>query len=245
MNNVLNGLSNFSNIMDDETDFGKAILYWTQEIEGIKAGYAQMLNGTNPIYHQQKAELEKNYQRKLDRLEKLKAERIAFTQKEKIRKVELLKNECERHKKEIPKLLEKSIRQQVEQLKREFPDVFAHFANRGIPFVQEFIQNDNTSVFKVDLSKPQLSVREMKVDMERMDTTKLPVDVRKGEWIVNGVPIRIGDTVNVTIGKMKPFLAKVSTIEATVIELAVPDCVDPLRFSLDGFQMKLVMISKV
>ena len=229
-----------------ETAHGQAIWYWIEELEKLKKGYASLLRNENPVYQEQLKALEENHAKKVAVLEKWRQDKLAFIHNENDKKIELLRSECERHKKDIPKLLERSIRQQFEQLQQEFPDVFKHLSGKGIPFVDAFAQQEATRVFMVELNKQHLSSRDIRADFDQLENERSLVAIESGKLRVGGYTFfDVGSVVKVGVGSMSEFTATIVEIGVDSVVFAQDGAAAPLRVSLEALQMKMVTVSKV
>ena len=231
----------------DSTDtvHGKAVRYWIDELEDLKAGYVSLLRNENPVYKEQLKALEENHAKKIAVLQKWREDKLAFIKSESEKKIELLKSECERHKKDIPKLLERSIRQQFEQLQQEFPDVFKHLTGKGIPFIDTFGQQEATRVFMVELNKQHLGSREIRADFEQLETERNQISVENGKLVLSGNGfLDVGDSVSVTIGQFQTFTAVISDIGSDYVEFMKDGSTGPVRVCVEALQLSVVGLRK-
>ena len=228
-----------------ETEHGKAILYWIEELEKVKQGYASLLRHENPVYEKQIQALEENHRKKIEVLEKWRNDKLAFIENEKQKKIELLRNECERHRKDIPRLLERSIREQFDQLQREFPNVFIHLTEKGIPFIDAFAHNMSTQVCTIYLNKTHLEPKDVRADFHKVEAERVSATIDDGQLkLANGGILDVGSVCEMSIGAMKPFKVTVSEIGSNYLEFLGEGRSYPMRVTLEAIQMNIVTLTK-
>jgi hypothetical protein len=227
-----------------ELDHAEQIEYWEEKLEELKSGYEKMFSGTNEVYETQLEELCAVTNQKMQGLQKWREDKLASIHNEKEKKVSLLQTECERHKADIPKLLQRSIRQQFDQLQREFPDVFSHFLNEEIPFVQEFAQQRFSRVLTVDLDHPLLSQQEIGRDFEKASHPTFTYSVRGNELVSSIGTIRSGDSVVLRFGRMHPIIAEIEDIDSESVNVRPKGGAKSIAIALQALEMNIVTITR-
>jgi hypothetical protein len=227
--------------MDDEQ--AEQIVFWEEKLEELKTGYDRVLSHRNPIYEKQLAELERVTDRKRATLNKWRADKLASIHNEKAKKVALLQSECERHKRDIPKLLERSIRQQFSQLQKEFGGVFDCFLDRNIPFIEEFAHHRFSRVCTLTPNRQFCSSEEVKQDFERVGDVGVVCDVRPGEIVAGFKVYRPGDNIVVTFGQMRPIEATITSVEGNLVVFLPKNGANVVRVSVEAIELGVVTIS--
>jgi hypothetical protein len=226
-----------------EDDQAEQILYWQQKLDELKSGYEKMFFRKNPVYAQQLDELTNVHDKRVAALEKWRSDKIATIQNEKEKKIALLQSECDRHRKGIPKLLQKSIQQQFDQLSREFSGVFEYFMQEDIPFVQEFARHNFSKVFTVDCSRPLLDSGQIKRDLDKIARSKPAITVRGGEIVTGGAIFRVGNDVVLKFGRLKPIPVTISEVQPDALEFMPKTGSKPIRIGIQSFEARVVAIS--
>jgi hypothetical protein len=227
--------------MDD--DEAEQIVYWEEKLEELKTGYDRVLSHRNPIYEKQLAELERVTEQKRATLNKWRADKLASIHNEKVKKVALLQSECERHKRDIPKLLERSIRQQFSQLQKEFACVFDCFLDRDIPFIEEFAHHRFSRVCTLTSNRQFCSSQEVRQDFERIGDVGAACEVRPGEIVARVRVYRPGDNIVVAFGQMRPIDATITSIDGSVIVFLPKNAATVVRIPVEAIELGVVTIS--
>jgi hypothetical protein len=229
--------------LPSDADESAQIAFWEEKLEQLKIGYEKLLSHRNPLYEEQLEQLQAVTDQKRSTLAKWRTDKIASIKNEKEKKVLLLQSECSRHKDEIPKWLERSIRQQFAQLQKEFPDVFDLFLDDRIPFIQSFSRDRSARTFTVSCDDPLLSPQEVRKDLERMSHPRPRWAIAGQELIGHNRTFKIGDLALLTFGSLKPIRATLQSLDAGVIAFMPIGSQHEIRFSIDAIESRVVKIT--
>jgi hypothetical protein len=224
-------------------DEAEQISHWQKKLEELKIGYERLLSHGNPLYDEQLAKLAEVTDLKRSTLAKWREDKLASIRNEKAKKISLLQSECERHKAEIPNLLERSIRQKFTQLQREFSHVFGFFTDRGIPFVDAFANDRSARVFTLSCEEPLLSPQEIKDDLERMASPRQRWDVVGGELVGPDHAFKVGEAAVLVFGSMRPIRAVVHSIEGSTVGFLPAHSHSPIYFSAEAIECGVVRVT--
>jgi hypothetical protein len=227
----------------DDMDSAEQIEFWERKLDELKSGYEKMYSGTNPIYETQLEELAQITAHKLQALERWRDQKLALIHSETSKKVSLLESERERHKADIPKLLQRSIHEQFDHLQREFAGVFSCFLDDEIPFMREFAQQNVSKVCSVDLDHPLLSSSEIRHDLEKASRPTLTYRIHGDELTSSSGSFRAGDSVVVAFGRMHPIVAVIEEIGGENVRLRPRGGENSIQISTEALEMNIVTIS--
>jgi hypothetical protein len=219
------------------------IAYWQEKLDELKVGYERLLSHRNPLYDEQLAKLADVRELKRATLAKWQADKLASIRNEKAKKVSLLQSECERHKAEIPNLLERSIRQKFAQLQREFSHVFAFFADRQIPFIDAFANDRSARAFTLSCEEPLLSAQEARADLERMAAARQRWEIVGSDLVGPDRAFRVGDPATLAFGSMRPVRAAVHSVEGSVVGFLPLGSQSPFYFSTEAIECGVVRVT--
>jgi hypothetical protein len=228
--------------LPSDADESAQIAYWEDKLAELKVSYERLLSHRNPLYDEQLEQLQAVTDQKRSVLAKWRADKIASIKNEKEKKVLLLESECVRHKEEVPRLLERSIRQQFAQLQQAFPDLFNLFVDDRIPFIRAFARDCSTKAFTLSCDEPLLSPQEIREDLERMSHSHPSWSIVGGELVGHHKTLKIGDLAVLTFGSLKPIRATLQSIDAGVVAFMPVGSHHEIRFSIDAIESRVVKI---
>jgi hypothetical protein len=226
-----------------DLDSAEQIEFWDRKFDELKSGYEKLYSGTNSIYETQLEELAQVTAHKLSGLEKWREQKLALIGSEESKKASLLESERERHKADIPKLLQRSIHQQFDHLQREFASVFSYFVNDEIPFMREFAQQNVSRVSSVDLDHPLLSSSEIRHDLDKAAHPTITYSIRADQLSSSVGNIHVGDSVVVSFGRTHPIVAEVEEIGGDNVRLRPRGAEHSIQVSTEAIEMNIVSIT--